>query len=1381
MLKQRRNSLGKRAVCFSLVVALLLGVLPAAGATSVENVRVASAPLTSRAAPTNGMVRVYLSSLGDPTALNLTVVGNYSLSLNGKFIPNGSELTVGFNKSTGAITLTQNGVKTNMGMSFSLRRHSASGVNGIKIRQARESGNPYPGDLSFKAVKSGGGYTLQTIAHIYIENYLYGVLPYEMGNSTGIEALKAQAVAARTYTVRMMQNRASGSYDVKDTTSDQVYRGTPSGNANCVSAVDSTKGIVLMYGSEYITTYYSASNGGQTETARTGTAHAYMKVKDDPFDFANPNSVVKKKTISADLNSSSNPSGLMSLLKTKAVSKLAAQGKGATAANTTLVTLKSVTPHTPKYASPSRLYGKMDFTLTAKTNGATNTVTVTCDIFSELEGLLGMGIQSMANELWSVSKTGSGFTLEARRYGHGMGLSQRGAMYMAKLGYRYEQILGFYYDGCKRVQHSFTSSILSADSGDQQITVEPPADLEGEDENACKGTVHLVSAKATLAIRNGKSTSAAVIGSAGNGAIVDVLANDGTWSFIRFGQLKGYVPTNALVISGTPAGGEETATSVIGFATVTASDFVNLRAEGSMSAKVLTTAPGGAVLTVFSVNGSWAKVQYNATVAYANTGFLSAVSATYPGDTSASGNSVATVNVAGENGSVNLRATPSMLSQVLAQLPHGTQLSVTSDDGSWSCVTWQGVSGYVLSEYLSYTGEGTVPDGGDMPPEPDESDPPSESEGGDPETPDGEQPETPDESDKRYAKVTTEYGALNMRAQARAGSPIVTTIPQYARVEVMAYGDIWCGVRYNGYMGFAMTCFLTLENGSPEDAQPPQQSGTATVTTQSGTLNLRAMPRTGSEILLRIPQYAAVTVLERGAQWSQVTYQGITGYVMTVFLTFSTGEADAQPTPPPETDDDDRPEALPPETDDGNDETVTPPPETENAVYATVTTVSGALNMRRDALPGSPVLVRIPKGTTIVIRERLAAWSRITYGGQTGYVMNAYLTFLDGKPDGSEGETAVVTTASGSLNMRLEPSREAGVLARIPQYATVNVQKRGADWCCVSYNGMLGYVMTSFLTFDDSKPPETENIGDESVTPPIQPPEQQIEAAYVDTPSGSLNLREQAGESYRVLMTIPRGAAVQVLLRGGKWCQVQYDGCMGYVMTKFLRFETPASTEPPAETEPPHVEEPSEGEETPPSEDTAPDEESAVTAWVLTDSGSLNLRNAPNGSEILANIPRLAALKLLEEGNTWSLVSYNGLRGYVMTRFLTVNDPTAGVTEAETPPPEKIPAEEQPTDENGSENAGGTQEELQEEASSEAAQDPTLQTPEKRTFAVRAEGVDALQLWFACEKTGAPLASVPQNEQVEVLQLGENWCLVQFENMNGYCLTNELEVIADEQ
>lgn len=1363
--------LWRKALCMALVFAITFTFLPSTVlASSTGDVQVASAPLTTRSSAMNGMVRVYLSSLGSPASLDLTVVGNYSVSTTGQFLSSGSKLNVSFNKSTGAITLTYNGVKTNMGTSFSLRRHTASGTNGIKIGQARESANPYPGDLTFRAVSGSGGYSLYTIASIYIEDYLYGVLPYEMGNSTSIEALKAQAVAARTYTVRMMQNRASGLYDVVDTTSDQVYRGTPSGNANCVAAVDATKGIVLMYGSSYITTYYSASNGGQTEISRTGTNYPYMTVKDDPFDYANTSSTVKKTTVYADLSSSANSAQLAALLKSKAITKLNSLGYNATQSNTTLGTLQSITPHTPKYSAPSRLYTKMDFTFGVQTKNAagntvTTTVSVTCDIFGELESMLSMSIQSSSNELWSVTKSGTAFLLEARRYGHGMGMSQRGAMYMAKLGYRYDQILGFYYEGCTRVQHSFTNTILSADSSEQLITVETPAELEEEDTNACKGTVRLVSANAVLAIRSEKSQSASLIGTAGNGAIVDVLTNDGTWCFIRFGDLKGYVPANSLSISGTPSGSEETATAVQGFATVTASDFVNLRAEGSMSGRVLTTAPSGAVLTVFSVSGSWAKVQYNAIVAYANTGFISAVSQTYPSSTVSSGSALATVEAPDGSGTVNLRSSPSMDAQIVAQLSSGTEVTVATDDGSWSYVTYQGMTGYILSQYLSFTGDTLAPDGTSNQPEDSDGDA-SDDEDGAP----------AEDENVMYAIVTTEYGSLNMRASASAGSSILTTIPRLMQIEVTSYGTTWCAVRYAGYSGYVMTCFLTLVNA--DTSQTPQTGLTATVTTQSGSLNLRAQPRTGSTILLRIPQYAQITVTERGGEWCKTSYQGTDGYVMTVFLTFSDDAASDEGTSDVDGSEeendgsgdasDDTPDDATDDTDDaseddGNDpnEPIVTVPEENDTLYAVVTTASGSLNLWRDAYPGSSVLARIPKGTTIQIDERMAAWSRTTYAGQSGYVMNAYLTFMESKPEATDGQTAVVTTVSGTLNMRVSPNLNAGVLARIPQYAAVNVQKRGTDWCYVSYNGLLGYVMSSFLTFDNSTG-AAEQTTDQS---PQQPSGQ--ETAYVQTASGSLNLRETASQAARVITTIPRGAALSVLSHGAQWCGVSYGGITGYVMTSFLRFDAAAVTETGSSSEASD----SQGQE-------QPDESTAVTAWVQTESGSLNLRSAPDGNEILTTIPRLAAVKLLEEGNTWSYISYNGQAGYVMTKYLTVVQPDASQPTVSGSTTQTAENESQTTQDGAqtSDETEPSQTTENEDASEKDVLDVTLAIPDTATFAIPKDGISELLLWSECAQTGTPLAAVAAGERLEIVLKGETWCRVQYQNMQGYCLTSDLEM-----
>jgi len=1229
----------KMSFCFltALMLILLFVNTTVAEMIAFDSVDVFAAPLTRDVNATNGMVRVYLSSLGNPSTLHLTTKGNYSV--NGTFLPSGTDLTVQFNASTGKITLSYDGQKWDMGRSFSLRRHSAAGANGILIAEARESSNPYPGDLSFKAVAGGSGYTLYPVAHIYIENYLYGVLPYEMGNSSNIEALKAQAVAARTYTVRMMKSRESGLYDVKDTTSDQVYRGTPSGNANCVAAVDATKGIVLMYGSSYITTYYSASNGGQTETSRSGSSFAYMKVKDDPFDYANPNSTVKSKTIYANLSSASNPSQLVSLLKNKAIVKLNQLGYRADSSNTTLKTLKSITPHTPKYASPSRLYTKMDFSIVMSTqnaSGQTVTVTqsVTCDIFSELESMLGLGIQSSENELWSVEKGDNQFKIQARRYGHGMGMSQRGAMYMGKLGYDYAQILGFYYDGCKRVQHSFTNTILSADSSDEQTVIEDPADMTDDDSDACRGTVKLASSGSALAIRSEKSNSSRMIGTAGNGAIVDVLSNDGSWCMIRFGQLYGYVPASALVISGTPSHEEAEVTRIAGFATVTASDFVNLRAEASMNGKILGTAPAGAVLTVFEKSGSWARVQHHSLVAYVNTGFISAVTQTYPSDSLSTGSTHAYVD--SEDGHAPLRKTPSMSSHVLMELTNGIVVTILSDDGSWSEVICEGVNGYVLSAQLQLTDED--PPASEEEEETDDNDQLPEDE--DEETDDKEEME--DETGLT-AVVTTEYGSLNMRAEARAGSFILTTIPRGMQIRVLERGIQWSLVQYAGYAGYVMNDFLTFEQGEEpdedEEMDSVQEATAAMVVTPSGTLNMRAEPRTGSTILTRIQPFETVTVHERGSEWCMISYRGMTGYVMTVFLSF---DVYAQP-------DVDGPE----------------------------------------------------------------------------------------DPDTEELVTAMVTTSSGSLNMRMSPSRDAKVLLTIPRFATVQVLYHGNDWCQVSYQSQLGYVMTEFLTFHASGPsvPETDDEEDEG--------EKEVLYAIVATGSGSLNLREYPASGQRVLTTIPRGTRIAVTDYSSDWCAVRYAGWEGYVMTSFLRFETIDHTPDDDETD----------------GDTGDyDEYTAVTVWVNVASGSLNMRQAPDGNaQIIATIPRASQVKLLEEGTVWSFVCYAQQYGYVKTEYLSVDKPV------------ELPAVQQPDD---------SEPEDEIVQSGEMVLDVTLEMPPEALFAVNATN-DRIKLWPMCAETGSAVGRIGPGEMVEIILQGKTWCLVAYDDIQGYCYTHLLSVMEE--
>ena len=264
----------------------------------------------------SGTVRVYLSSIASHTSADVTVDGSYSIGGDAsRAIPRGARLTV--QNSGGTLLLTLNGQTQTMGSRFKLRRHQTSGNNGVYIAQARKPQSLYPGDIEF--IAKGGN--VQIVVHVYMEDYMRGVLPYEMDNSFPLEALKAQAVAARTYALKKMSAQAA-TYDVVDTTSDQVYNGTPSGNERCAQAVQETSGIVGTVNGEYMASYYTASNGGQTESVANAWgsgSYSYLTIKDDPYDLNNSASIAKSVTLYHDGTTS--VSALTELLRTEAAAR----------------------------------------------------------------------------------------------------------------------------------------------------------------------------------------------------------------------------------------------------------------------------------------------------------------------------------------------------------------------------------------------------------------------------------------------------------------------------------------------------------------------------------------------------------------------------------------------------------------------------------------------------------------------------------------------------------------------------------------------------------------------------------------------------------------------------------------------------------------------------------------------------------------------------------------------------------------------------------------------------------------------------------------------------------------------------------------------------
>jgi stage II sporulation protein D len=152
------------------------------------------------------------------------------------------------------------------------------GTDSIVLRPDKDGyvstkGKWYHGKLMVKLVDS----KITVINDVDLENYIKGVVPSEMPASWEFEALKAQAIAARSFALANLGKQAKEGYDLKDNTEDQAYGGASAETNITNKAVEETHGLVLTYDMKIISAYYSASAGGMTNTNAWGSAVPYLR------------------------------------------------------------------------------------------------------------------------------------------------------------------------------------------------------------------------------------------------------------------------------------------------------------------------------------------------------------------------------------------------------------------------------------------------------------------------------------------------------------------------------------------------------------------------------------------------------------------------------------------------------------------------------------------------------------------------------------------------------------------------------------------------------------------------------------------------------------------------------------------------------------------------------------------------------------------------------------------------------------------------------------------------------------------------------------------------------------------------------------------------
>ncbi len=305
------------------------------------------------------------------------------------------------NTNNSEINIIFDGNKINLdGKNFKLNNFPQNGVflissdSPIYVDKIKRN---YGGAISFRVNNK----KLDVVNRVEIDEYLKGVLPKEMSPSFPMESLKAQALCSRSFAINNYNKFIKKGYNLDDTTSSQVYYGKDVENKSTNKAVEDTLGQVIKYNGEVAETIFCASSGGYTvasSEAWGGNSVPYLIAQEDPYSV-HPWKYELKDSDLKKLN------------------------------------LSDVFSVSLDYNNSNRVNN-----LTFSTSKGDVKIKAT-DFRKKI------GNTIIKSTLFDVNVIGNKIFVSGKGYGHGVGMSQYGAVEMAKKGSNYKDIIEFYFPG----------------------------------------------------------------------------------------------------------------------------------------------------------------------------------------------------------------------------------------------------------------------------------------------------------------------------------------------------------------------------------------------------------------------------------------------------------------------------------------------------------------------------------------------------------------------------------------------------------------------------------------------------------------------------------------------------------------------------------------------------------------------------------------------------------------------------------------------------------------------------------------------------------------------------------------------------------------------
>ncbi|MDM1000455.1 SH3 domain-containing protein [Clostridium perfringens] len=489
---------------------------------------------------------------------------------------------------------------------------------------------------------------------------------------------------------------------------------------------------------------------------------------------------------------------------------------------------------------------------------------------------------------------------------------------------------------------------------------------------------------------------------------------------------------------------------------------------------------------------------------------------------------------------------------------------------------------------------------------------------------------------------------LNVRTSPNENGQVIGTLHKNDKVNVLDKSiDGWYKIDFNGRRAYVSSKYVNLISYKNNEVKtevkkdPIEGIGKVNINTA---LNVRQASTTNSRIIGSLKGGEKVNIINESNGFYKIEFNNSYGYVYSKYISKDGGGEKAQVV---------KQEEVKKEKVDESKKEAKSTTKAEPMVLAIrslnktgIVNVSSSLNVREGASTSSKVIGSLSGNTKVIIVGEEGAFYKIEYTGSHGYVAKEYVKDVTESSNSNQGtqtqekpsipentEKTGIVNVSSSLNVRSEASTSSKVIGSLSGNTKVTIVGEEGAFYKIEYKDSHGYVAKEYVK--DVTESSNSNQGTQTPEKPSIP--ENTEKTGIVNVSSSLNVREGASTSSKVIGSLRGNTKVTIVGEEGAFYKIEYKGSHGYVAKEYVKDVTESSNS-------------NQGTQTPEKPSTP---ESTEKTGIVNVSSSLNVRSsASTSSKVIGSLSGNTKVIIVGEEGAFYKIEYKGSHGYVAKEYV---------------------------------------------------------------------------------------------------------------------------------